>query len=146
MADNDNNELIETTNKEKAEFETMRAILLRKRDAIARLDTEAIRNAVTEELDELKRIKSAEDERARVLKKLQLSGLDLDDPGSLMEKLGRIGEPYSKAHSDFKKIFAEVQHLNGMINVLLVHSVAFIKQNIRILTDNGNRKLVDKKA
>ncbi len=146
MADSDNTGLVETTRKEMAEFSRMLEILHRKQEAISKLDTEAIRNLVSEELNGLKRIGSVEKERSQIIGKLGLTAEDLNDPRALGEKLGNSAGSYAKLHAAFKEVFSQVTRLNGIINILLLHSVAFIKQNISILTDNGNRRLVDKKA
>ena len=147
MADGDGKNLIEATKHEAAEFEKMLGILTRKQAAIGKLDTEEIQRIVGEELDELNKIRLAEEKRAAILKRLALSGSDVNDPGMLSAKLGREGsEDYLKLQAGFKKVYEQVVQLNNITNVVLLHSIAFIRQNIRILTDNGNRKLVDKKA
>ncbi len=147
MADGDGNNLIEATKHEAAEFEKMLGILRRKQAAIGKLDTEEIQKIVGEELDELNNIRLAEEKRAAILKRLALSGGDVNDPRMLSAKLGREGsEDYLKLQAGFKQVYEQVVQLNNITNVVLLHSIAFIRQNIRILTDNGNRKLVDKKA
>lgn len=147
MADNDGNNLIEATGQEAAEFEKMLGILKRKQAAIARLETEEIRKIVGEELDELNNIRVAEEKRAAILKRLALAGIDVNDTSALAAKLGRENsENYLKLQAGFRKVYEQVVQLNNITNVVLLHSIAFIRQNIRILTDNGNRKLVDKKA
>ncbi|HQT91520.1 MAG TPA: flagellar export chaperone FlgN, partial [Candidatus Kryptobacter bacterium] len=119
----------------------------RKQAAIGKLDTEEIQKIVGEELDELNNIRLAEEKRAAILKRLALSGSDVNDPRMLSAKLGRENsENYLKLHTGFRKVYEQVVQLNNITNVILLHSIAFIRQNIRILTDNGNRKLVDKKA
>ncbi len=147
MADGDGNNLIEATKHEAAEFEKMLGILTRKQVAIGKLDTEEIQKIVGEELDELNNIRLAEEKRAAILKRLALSGSDVNDPRMLSAKLGReSSEDYLKLQAGFKQVYEQVVQLNTITNVVLLHSIAFIRQNIRILTDNGNRKLVDKKA
>ncbi len=147
MAHNDNRDLIETTEREAAEFEKMLPILKRKLAAIAELNTEEIQNIVSEEIDELNKIHVAEKERSAVLKRMALTQTDLNDPVALSKKIGREwAEEYRKIHAGFRKNYEEVVQKNGIANVILLHSIAFIKQNIRILTENGTRKLVDKKA
>jgi FlgN protein len=147
MADNDGSSLIEATEHEAAEFGRMLGILKRKQAAIAKLDTEEIQKIVGEELDKLNNIRVAEEKRAVILKRLALSGIDVNDTRTLAAKLGRENsETYLKLQTGFRKVYDQVVQLNNITNVVLLHSIAFIRQNIRILTDNGNRKLVDKKA
>ncbi len=147
MAENSVVGLTEITAREAAEFEKMSEILARKRDAIARLDTNVIREILNEEITTMKMVKELERERFSVLQSLSLSGVDLNEPSSLERVLGKEGaEGYMKVHAKFRSIFETVQRLNGTCRFLLVNSLAFIRQNIRILTDDGNRKLVDKRA
>ena len=147
MAENRNNRLAEVTALETAEFQTMADILVRKQNAIARLDTAAIQGLVSEELSKLNSIRLIEKERAEILKALSLSGKELNEPAALVEKLGTgDSETYAELHRKFRAAFDKALQLNEMCRVLLLHSLAFIRQNIRILTDDGNRKLVDKKA
>ena len=139
--------LMEITARETAEFERMAIILNKKHQSIAELDNAAIQSTVSEELDELNKIHGVEKERTAVLGKLGLSGADLNDPNILEKKLGEeVSKDYRKLHSALYDAFAKAQVLNGISKILLGHSLAFIRQNIRIMTDNGNRKLVDKKA
>ncbi|MCL4510615.1 MAG: flagellar protein FlgN [Bacteroidetes bacterium] len=145
--DNRLKRLMETTALETAEFQKMTVILDKKHQAIARLDNAAIQSLVSEELEELNTIHNIEKERAVVLNNLGLSGADLNDAGVLEKKLGKEdSESYRKLHLAFYNIFAKTQALNGISRILLSRSLAFIRNNIRILTDDGNRKLVDKKA
>lgn len=125
----------------------MADILARKRDAIASLDTNAIPEILNEEITVMKVIKELELERVSVLQSLSLSGKDLNQLASMERILGKEdAQSYMRLHAEFRAIFEQVQRLNGMCRFLLVNSLAFIKQNIRILTDDGNRKLVDKRA
>lgn len=147
MAESRNKRLAEVTALETAEFEMMADILVKKQNAIARLDTEAIRGLVSEELSKLNSIRVIEKERAEILKALSLSGKELNEPAALVRKLGSDdSEIYAELHKKFRTAFDKVRQLNDLCRVLLLHSLAFIRQNIRILTDDGNRKLVDKKA
>lgn len=147
MADNNASELAEITARETAEFEQMADILARKRDAIARLDTPAVQEILGEEISKMNTIRRMERERASILQSLSISGEELGDPASLERKLGKQdAENFVLLHSRFRGIFDRVLQLNGTCRFLLINSLAFIRQNIRILTDDGNRKLVDKKA
>jgi len=145
--DNKTKGLMEFTELETVEFEKMAVIIHAKHDALSKLNTRMVQQILVEELEELKRIKAVEMERAAILKQLSLSGNDLNQPSVLEKKLG--GEAvniFVPLHSNFKKAFARVVSLNGVSRVLLKHSLAFIKQNINILTEGGKRKLVDRKA
>lgn len=147
MTNSDYQSLLNTTELEKSEFENMIDILIRKQKAIERLDTAEIQSIVREEFQQLNRIQGAEKARVSTIGSLGLKAQDLGDAEALAGKLGRErSATYAALHSAFRKVHAQVVQLNSITNALLVHSIAFIKQNIRILTDNGNRKLVDKKA
>lgn len=147
MAENNSARLAEITTKETTEFETMADILARKRDAIARLDTRAVQEILSEEISKMNAIRRLERERASILQSLSITGKELNEPASLDGKLGKAeAENFVRLHSKFRKVFEKVQQLNGTCRFLLINSLAFIRQNIRILTDDGNRKLVDKKA
>lgn len=147
MAENDAAKLAEITERETAEFEHMADILARKRDAISRLDTPAVQEILGEEMSKMNAIRLLERERASILQALSVSGEELNSPALLEPKLGKQGaEKFVLLHSKFRGIFDEVLRLNGTCRFLLINSLAFIRQNIRILTDDGNRKLVDKKA
>ncbi len=147
MTDDDKRHLMEITAAESSEFGRMATVLSRKHAAIARLDTDAIQNIVGEELEVLNRVRTAEKERGQLLKKAGLKGKDLNDETLLEKELGRADlAVYRGIHLDFQKAFAKVLQLNNMSRVLLLHSLGFIRQNIRILTDDGRRKLIDKKA
>lgn len=147
MAENDIKSLAEVTERETEEFAKMAGILARKRDAIARLDTNAVREILNEEISEMNAIKELERQRSSVLQSLSLSGKDLNEPTALERALGKEGaENFAVTHGKFRTVFGEVQRLNGTCRFLLLNSLAFIRKNIRILTDDGNRKLVDKKA
>lgn len=145
--------LMDLTVFEAAEFEKMAGVLDKKLQAISKLDTAAVRNVVVQELEVLKKIQTIEKDRASVLKALSLSGADLDPPvnhpnGKVLEKkLGKEdSEKFIDLHSNLKKSFMKVQSLNGICRALLKHSLSFIRHNIHILTDGGNRRLVDRKA
>ena len=147
MADNNKKRLLDITGLETAEFEKMAEILLRKQSAISRLDTATIQTLVSEELSRMNEIRALERERAGVLQTFSLKGEDLVDPASLERKLGsEYSEKFLELHTKFRAVFANVRRLNDICQVLLLHSLAFIKQNIRILTDDGKRRLVDKRA
>lgn len=147
MAENKNKRLAEVTALETAEFEIMADILVKKQNAIARLDTKAIQGLVSEELSKMNDIRKLEKDRAEILKSLDVSGKELNDPVSLTKKIGREdSDSYTELHRNFRAAFEKVRKLNDMCQVLLLHSLAFIRQNIRILTDDGKRKLVDKRA
>ncbi len=147
MTDSDKKHLTEITAREAAEFGTMAGVLGRKHDAISKLDTASIQNIVGEELGILNRIRVIEKERTKILKAIGLEGKDLTDAATLERELGYADAlSYQKLHLDFQKAFSKVLQLNDISRVLLVHSLAFIRQNIRILTDDGRRKLVDKRA
>lgn len=147
MTDNDKKRLMEITAREAAEFGTMAAVISKKHDSISKLDTASIQNIVGEELGILNRIRAVERERAELLKAVGLDGNDLTDVNTLERELGHADAlNYQKLQDDFRKIFSRVIQLNNISRVLLVHSLGFIKQNIRILTDDGRRKLVDKRA
>ncbi len=138
---------MEVTKQETSEFEKMAAVLIKKHEAISKLDTVSVQSVVTEELSELKRINTFEKERAGILNELSLSGPDLNDSLALENRLGKEdSELYAELHSNLKAAFSRVQSLNGISRALLKHSLAFIRHNIHILTDGGNRKLVDRKA
>ncbi len=140
-------ELVEITERETVEFLKMAEILSGKKTAVAALDTRAVEHLVTLELEQMNKIRSIEAVRAGILKSLSISGKDLNNSLSLKEKIGEDwAEKYSAVHRNFKIAYSDVQSLNTLCKVLLVHSLAFIKQNIRILTEDGRRKLVDKKA
>lgn len=145
--DSKKNRLMEVTARETSEFEKMAVILNKKHEALSKLDTTTIQSLVVEELTELKTINAVEKERAGILKELSLSGADLNDCQALEKKLGKEGsETYNKLHSNFKRAFTKVLSLNGISRAMLKHSLAFIRHNIHILTDGGNRRLVDRKA
>lgn len=147
MAESNTARLAEITAKETAEFEVMADILARKRDAIARLDTAAVQVILSEEISRMNAIRQLERDRASILQALSISGKELNEPASLERKLGKSdADNYVKLHLKFRAVFGKVQQLNSMCRFLLLNSLAFIRQNIRILTDDGNRKLVDKKA
>ena len=147
MEDNNKKRLLDITGLETAEFEKMAGILLRKQSAISRLDTRTIQTLVSEELSRMNVIRALERERAGILQTFSLKGEDLVDPVSLERKLGgEYSEKFLELHTKFRAVFANVRRLNDMCQVLLLHSLAFIKQNIRILTDDGKRRLVDKRA
>jgi len=147
MMDNNTKSLIELTIDETTEFDKMATILAAKHDAIAQLNTCMVQQILVEELEELKRIQTVEKERARVLKEMSLSGKDLNDKSFLVKKLGEESSAiFASIHSNLKRSFARVVSLNGISRALLNHSIAFIKQNINILTEGGRRKLVDRKA
>jgi hypothetical protein len=147
MEDNSKKRLLDLTGLETAEFEKMAEILLKKRSAISSLDTERLQTLVSEELSRMNEIRVLEKERAEILRTLSLSGEELVEPASLDGKLGsEYAGKFLELHGKFRAVFANVMRLNDMCQVLLLHSLAFIKQNIRILTDDGKRRLVDKKA
>jgi len=125
----------------------MADIIRKKHNALAILDTTAIRSAVCDELDELNRIASLERERAALLKTTAISGKDLNNRSVMENRFGKedLAE-FRKRHSHLQKVFSKVQSLNGISRELLNHSLNFIRQNIGILTDGGNRRLVDRKA
>lgn len=145
--------LMELTVFEAAEFEKMAGVLDKKLRAISKLDTAAVQSIVIQELEVLKKIQTIEKDRAAVLKALSLSGPDLNSSvyqkhgSALEEKLGKEdSERFIGLHSNLKKSFMKVQSLNAICRALLKHSLSFIKHNIHILTDGGNRKLVDRRA
>lgn len=147
MMDSDKKRLLEITAREATEFGTMAGILGRKHDAISKLDTASVQSIVGEELEVLNIIRVIEKERAQLLKANGLEGKDLTDSGTLERELGSAdASSYRRLHLDFQNAFSKVLRLNNVSRVLLVHSLAFIRQNIRILTDDGRRKLVDKRA
>lgn len=147
MEDNNRQRLFEVTKSETAGFEKMIDILMKKQDAISNLNTEEIQRLISEELSELNDIKALERERARILDSLSISGKQLDEPEVLEQKLGKeASRAFTELHTKFRATFARVKQLNDLCGVLLLHSLAFIKQNIRILTNDGKRKLVDKRA
>ncbi len=140
-------QLAEITILETVEFEKMARILEDKQAAVARLDTIAVEGIVTAELSELNRIREIERKRAAILGSLSVIGRDLNNYASLEGKLGsHDAKEYFKIHQQFKKSFDHVLRLNELCRILLIHSLIFIRQNIRILTDDGRRKLVDGKA
>jgi len=146
MADN-KKRLFDAMARETAEFEKMATILNKKLEAVSNLNSAAVLNIVGEEFAELKKIQTVEKERAEILKELALSGADLNDLRVLEKKLGKEdSEVYGKLHRSLKHEFTRVQSLNGISRAVLKHSLAFIRQNISILTDGGNRKLVDRRA
>lgn len=147
MTVDDKKRLMEITANEAAEFGKMAAVLDRKHSAISKLDTGAIQSIVSEELEALNNVRIIEKERVQLLKGLGLKVKDLTDSGVLERQFGKEDFlNYRKLHIDFQKAFNKVIQLNNVSRVLLLHSLAFIRQNIRILTDDGKRKLVDKKA
>ena len=147
MEDNNKKRLLEITGMETAKFEQMTEILLKKQSAISRLDTDTIQALVSEELAGLNEIRALEKERAGILQTFSLKGEELADPASVERKLGKeYSRKFLELHSKFRAVFANVRRLNDMCQVLLLHSLAFIKQNIRILTDDGKRRLIDKRA
>ena len=147
MTNDDKNRLMEITEAEAREFGSMAAVLGKKHDAISRLDTNAIQSIVSEELEVLNRMRTVERQRGDILKKAGLKGKDLTDSVVMEKELGRQDSiTYRKLHLDFQNAFRKVIQLNNISRVLLLHSLGFIRQNIRILTDDGRRKLVDKKA
>ena len=147
MEDNNKKRLLEITDLETAKFEKMAELLLKKQSAISRLDTDTIQSLVSEELAEMNEIRVLERERSGILQAFSLKGEDLTDPASLERMLGNeYSGKFLELHSKFRAVFTNVRRLNDMCQVLLLHSLAFIKQNIRILTDDGKRRLVDKRA
>ncbi len=147
MEENNTKRLLEVTGMEVAEFEKMADILSKKQSAISRLDTATVESIISEELTGLNRIRNLEKERAGILQALSLTGKELNNRDSLTKKLGsEYSAVFAEIHERFRGAWEKVRRLNEMCQVLLLHSLAFIKQNIRILTDDGKRKLVDKKA
>ncbi len=147
VMDNNKKSLMEFTEREIAEFDKMAAILNAKLEALSKLNTQKVQEILVEELEELKHIQTVERERAKVLKELALSGKDLNDKFMLAKKLGEDEtKVFMPLHSSLKKSLARVISLNGISKALLRHSIAFIRQNINILTGGGKRKLVDRKA
>ncbi len=145
--DNSKRELMRLTEVEIAEFDRMAVILNVKHEALASLNTRMVQQILVEELEELKRIQSVERERGRILKNLSLSGEDLNKRDTLLRTLGEEDAiAFLSLHSMLKKSFTRVTSLNGISRTLLKHSIAFIKQNINILTEGGRRKLVDRKV
>jgi len=147
MTDDKKKSLMELTEREAAEFDKMAVILNAKHDALSKLNTGMVRQILVEELEELKCIQAVEKERAGVLKELSLSGKDLNSRAVLENKLGaEDSKVFMSLHASLKKSLARVISLNGISRSLLKHSLAFIKQNINILTEGGKRKLVDRRA
>jgi len=147
MIDNKTKSLCEVTGQEARELDKMAIILSAKHQAIAQLDTQMIQQILVEELEELKQIQIVEKMRATMLRELSLKSSDLRKSAMLETVLGKDGaHEFAAAQSNFRKSFARVISLNGISRALLKHSLAFIKQNIYILTEGGKRKLVDRKA
>lgn len=147
MEENNTKRLLEVTGLETTEFEKMAGILSKKQSAISQLDTSMVQSLISEELSGLNRIRSLEKEREGILQILSLAGSELDNRESLNARLGKENSAlFGELHSRFRAAWKEMRRLNDMCQVLLLHSLDFIKQNIRILTDDGKRKLVDKKA
>ncbi|MFZ1082052.1 MAG: flagellar export chaperone FlgN [Candidatus Kryptoniota bacterium] len=147
MMENEKKCLMELTTFEASEFEKMAVVLNKKLIALSKLDTAAVQNIVVQELEVLKSIQTVERERAGILRSLFLSGAELNDSRALEKKLGKENsEEYSSLHANLKNSYIKVQRLNGISRALLKHSLAFIRHNIHILTDGGNRKLVDRRA
>ena len=153
MMENEKIRLMELTMLEAAEFERMAGVLGKKLQAVSKLDTASLQNIVVEELSVLKKIQLIEKDRASVLKSLSLQGTDISlsvnkrNSRALEKKLGQEdSEKFINLHSDLKKSFMKVQSLNGICRALLRHSLSFIRHNIHILTDGGNRRLVDRRA
>ncbi len=151
--ENEKKRLMELTAVEAAEFKKMVVILNKKLEALSKLDTAAIQSIVVQELDLLKRIQTVEKERAGILKAFSISGADLNPSirhagrEVLETKLGKDdSEKFIELHLNLRRSFLKVQSLNGICRALLRHSLAFIRHNIHILTDGGNRKLVDRRA
>jgi FlgN protein len=147
MTDNKGKYLGELTEREAKEFDKMAVILNTKHQAISKLNTRMVQQVLVEELEELKRIQTVEKERVALLENLSLNGDDLNNKTVLETKLGEEGaRNFMPLHSSFQKSFARVISLNSISRALLKHSLAFIRQNINILTEGGKRKLVDRKA
>jgi len=147
MTDNKKKNLMELTEREAAELDKMAIILNAKHDALSRLNTQMVQQILVEELEQLKRIQIVEKERVEILKDLSLSGKELNDKAALAKKLGADdSRVFMSLHANLKKSLARVISLNGISRALLKHSLAFIKQNINILTEGGKRKLVDRRA
>jgi DNA-binding Xre family transcriptional regulator len=145
--ENEMEHLMKLTVSETAEFDKMADVLSGKLGAISRLDTQAVQEIVIQELEVLKRIQTIEKERACLLHELSISGIDLNDLKTLENKFGiQESNEYRRLHLKLKESFMRVQSLNGICRALLNHSLSFIKHNIHILTDGGNRKLVDRRA
>jgi len=147
MTDNEKKHLMMVTVAETAEFEKMADVIRRKHEAIAKLDTINVQGLVSEELVLLNNIRIVEKERSDVLKSMMLSAKDLNDEGAITAKLGNEDSAtYRKLHAEFQNAFNKVVQLNNMSRILLLHSLAFIRKNISILTNDGNRRLVDRRA
>ncbi|HUI29782.1 MAG TPA: flagellar export chaperone FlgN [Candidatus Acidoferrales bacterium] len=139
--------LMELTEQETAELDRMAVILNAKHEAISKLHSKMVQQILVEELERLKRIQTIEKERAMILKDLSLSGKDLNDSVVIRKKFGEEDSKIvASLHSNLKESFARVVSLNGISRALLRHSLAFIRQNINILTEGGKRKLIDRKA
>jgi len=141
----------------KAEVDLMTAlagVMAEKQQAIVRFQGDLLA-ACTEREEELTRpLEALEGERIKCATALTEmlrggSGTPLKAPLPLRELIVRLNEDESGSLADLSdRMHKSVQHIvemNGYNRTLLQHSLQFVQQTLRIITDNHRKQLVDER-
>jgi flagellar biosynthesis/type III secretory pathway chaperone len=145
---NEMNKLVDVIEREAAIVDSLLNVMKRKQEAIIALTLENIKSSVSEEIKLVSMTKSLERERLDLIKQIMPSDSNPDNitltqliSNSNAAEGSRLLNLKDKLH----KTLDDLKNINETNMLLIERSKKFIKENISIMTQNGNRQLVNTK-
>jgi hypothetical protein len=144
----DEQKLISIIDQEAAVIESLIAVMKNKQKAIIAMSIENLRSTIAEELKLVSLTKSLEKQRIELLKRFLPKSLRPEDI-TLSQIIKEVSENdrkiLSKLREKFRYTLNEIKKTNDLNKLLIIRGKKFIRENIAILTCNGERQIIDKK-
>jgi flagellar biosynthesis/type III secretory pathway chaperone len=130
-------------------------VMEKKKDAIVRMQSDALADAVRREEELLEPLAELEQERVRIVRNIRIPKAQrtgkTEEPERILDLvLGTLPEDeaaeLSSCASRLREAITRIANVNEQNKILLSHSRQFVRETLRILTDNYRRQLVDQKV
>jgi hypothetical protein len=145
----DYQKIIDVVEKEAIAVEDLLISMKKKQKSIIAMSVDNLQVSISEEIKLLSITRSLEKERIELIESI-IPGAKSPAKITISDMIKVIPEEESKKLSllkvRLKKSLEEVKHVNELNRILLERSKKFIKDNISIITCQGEKKLVNKKV
>jgi hypothetical protein len=145
---NEINKLVDVIEREAVIVDNLLNVMKRKQEAIIALTLENLKSSVSEEIKLVSMTKSLERERMDLIKQIMPSNSNPNDI-TLSQIITKSDSNTSNRLLDLKgklhKTLDDLKNINETNMLLIERSKKFIKENIKILTQNGSHQFVNTK-
>jgi len=150
-----NEKLVKVFDMEAELAERLLEVMETKKDAIVHMRHDMLADAVRREEELLEPLAELEQERAKIIREIRLPRTAMPDGTDQTERrldllLNALppGEAadLSACASRLRDAITRIMNTNEQNKILLSHSRQFVRETLRILTDNYRRQLVDQKV